>query len=119
MGSHSFAVNSSEEIPLNPTNSETKPVPSSSRSRYDTSADEAERRLLNVKKRPTIDCTRLRTSPQQESPFHSDGNGKTVSPLKTTQQVKVRSGGNLRDINAMSVASIYDREHNEIMDADK
>lgn len=36
-----------------------------------------------------------------------------------TQHGRKRSTGNLRDINAMSVASIYDREHNEIMDADK
>ncbi|XP_031635097.1 anoctamin-1 isoform X2 [Contarinia nasturtii] len=114
-------VVSSEEIPLNPTNSETKTRPNQSiesSSCYDTSVDDAERRLLNVNQRPAVDCTRLRTIPQQESAFHSGQNGKTLSPLDMSQQDKVHSGSNLRDINAMSVASIYDREHNEIMDAD-
>lgn len=107
----------SEEIPLNPTNSENR-RPEQSRLGYDLTVDDAERRLLNVTKQPTIDLTRLRTSPHQKSPFQSEQNGNTVSQLDK-QQDRKRSIGNLRDINAMSIASIYDREHNEIMDADK
>lgn len=107
----------SEEIPLNPSNSENHGA-GQSRLGYDTAVDDAERRLLNVTHRPTIDVSRLRTSPHQKSPFQSEENGKNVSPLDA-QQDRHRAVSNLRDINAMSVASIYDREHNEIMDADK
>lgn len=107
----------SEEIPLNPSNSENQ-RPDQSRLGYDLAVDDAERRLLNVTKQPTIDSTRLRTSLHQKSPFQNKQNGNTVSQLDK-QQDRKRSIGNLRDINAMSVASIYDREHNEIMDADK
>lgn len=85
---------------------------------YDSAVDDAERRLLSVNKPPTIDVSRLRTSPHQKSQFQTEQNGKTLSPLDA-QLDRKRSVSNLRDINAMSIASVYDREHNEIMDADK
>ena len=110
-----------EEIPLNASHSEnrrTNQTPGQSRLNYDLAVNDAERRLLNVTHPPAIDCTRLRTSNHQKSPFQNEANDKNVSQLDT-QQGRKRSIGNLRDINAMSVASIYDREHNEIMDADK
>lgn len=110
-----------EEIPLNASNSEnrrTNQTPAQSRLNYDLAVNDAERRLLNVTHPPTIDSTRLRTSNRQKSPFEGKANDENVSQLDT-QQGRKRSISNLRDINAMSVASIYDREHNEIMDADK
>lgn len=104
-------------MPLNPSSSDSSQRSGRSRLGYDTAVDDAERRLLNVTQRPTVDISRLRTSPQQISQFQGEQNGNTV--LGAQQAPPKRSVSNLRDINAMSVASIYDREHNEIMDADK
>lgn len=80
------------------------------------SVDEAEKRLLSAVEPPIVDCRRLRNTPRESSQFLQYQNGKNVL-LVDAQQDRPRS--NLRDINAMSVASIYDRENNEIMDADK
>lgn len=107
----------SEEIPLtNSANAENQRI-NQPHSGYDSAVNEAERRLLSVSQGPTVDCNRLRTSPQQKSPFKSP-NDETVSLIES-QQEPTHSMTNLRDINAMSVASIYDQEHNEIDDADK
>lgn len=84
---------------------------------YDSAVSEAERRLLNVRVGPTVDCNRLRTLRTQKSPFQKR-NDETES-LLDSQQDRKHSVSNLRDINAMSVASVYDGENNEIDDADK
>lgn len=106
-----------EEIPLNPTNSETQ-TNNQSRLHYDLSVNEAEHQLLNVNSNfDANDSTHLHTS-QQNSTSHTKRNGKIVSLLNTQHDFN-RPVSNLRDINAMSVASIYDRENNDIMDADK
>lgn len=84
---------------------------------YDSAVNEAERRLLNVTHGPTVDLNRLRTSPSQKSPFQKR-NDETESLLESPRD-RTNSVTNLRDINAMSVASVYDGEHNEIDDADK
>lgn len=105
---------------MNPTNSEKQKAdqrPDQRRLGYDSAVDEAERRLLSVTQAPTVDCSRLRTTPQEKSLFEHN-NGETTS-LLVSQQEPSPSASNLRDINAMSVASIYDRESNDIMDADK
>lgn len=112
-----YLVILAEEIPLNSSNSESQAV-SQTRLGYDLAVDEAERRLLNVTQHPTIDCGRLRITPKQKSPFDTDKHGKRLS-LGDAQQDHDNLISNLRDINAMSIASIYDRENNEIMDADK
>lgn len=80
-----------------------------------SAVDEAEKRLLDVARPTTNDWSRLRNTPQEKSQFQQQ-NGRNSLPLDAQQE---RFVNNLRDINAMSVASIYDREHNEIMDADK
>lgn len=77
--------------------------------------NEAERRLLNISQGPSVD--RLRTTPHPKSTFEQPNN-ETESLLDSQQDTK-HSVTNLRDINAMSIASIYDQEHNEIDDADK
>lgn len=114
-----FLVELFDEIPLNPTKSDSNEL-SHSHLDYDIAVDEAERRLLDIKQHPTIDTRQLRTSPEQKSPFNNvHKNGKRLSLTLDAQQDQRHSISNLRDINAMSIASIYDREHNEIMDADK
>lgn len=105
----------SEEIPLTSSDSECNQTPSQPRLGYDSAIDEAERRLLTA---TNPSASRLQASPQEKSQLNSERNGRPVS-LLNTQQDRNNSVGNLLDINAMSVASIYDREHNEIMDADK
>lgn len=85
---------------------------------YDSAVREAERRLLSVTQGPTVDVDRLRSSSEQQSQFQTLQNDESESLLDTEQE-RNRSTGNLRDINAMSIASIYDREHNEVDDADK
>lgn len=106
------AVVVSEEIPLTSTNSENQEI-SQPTSGYDSAVNETEKRLFSVSQDPSVDCNRLKTSPQQKSPFNNT-NDETESLLDTQQE---RS--NLRDLKAMSIASIYDQEHDEIDDADK
>lgn len=106
----------SEELPLNPANS-TSQTSNPPRLGYESAVDEAEKRLLAVVKPSNPDCNRLRNTPREKSKFIQQ-NGKNVLLLEP-QQDRQRSVGNLRDINAMSVASIYDQELDEIMDADK
>lgn len=110
------AVVTPDEIPLNSVNS-TNSENQQSFLQQLRAADEAERRLLDVRQEPTVDCSRLRETPQQKSPFqrHSD----ETESLLDAQRGIISSPSDLRDINAMSIASIYDREHNEVDDADK
>lgn len=99
-----------DEIPLNSVNS-------TNSENQQSATDDAERRLLNVTQGPTVDCNQLRVTPQQKSPFqrHSDETESLLDSQRGTENLQF----NLRDINAMSIASIYDREHNEVDDADK
>lgn len=46
-------------------------------------------------------------------------NDSELMPLSSTHHEHKSPASNLIDINAMSVASIYDQENNDIMDADK
>lgn len=85
---------------------------------YDSAVNEAERRLLSVSQQPTVDCKRLRTSPSQKSPFRKKSPDENESLLDSQLDQK-RLATNLRDINAMSVASVYDGEYNEVNDADQ
>lgn len=117
--SYVYSVVLSEEIPLNSVNSETNQTSNQPRLGYDSAVDEAERRLLTATNHSSIDVNYLRSLSQEKSQFHNQRNGKVVSPLNRTQQDREHSVGNLLDINAMSIASMYDQEHNEIMDADK
>lgn len=106
-----------DEIPLNSVNSTNSENQQSSLEQH-CAANEAERRLLDVRQAPTVDCTRLRVAPQQKSPFQRPHSDETQSLLDSQRGI-VNSPSNLRDITAMSIASIYDREHNEVDDADK
>lgn len=114
---------STDEIPLNSvnsTNSENQQDSFEQQQQQQLSAaNEAERRLLNVRQAPAVDCSRLRVAPQQKSPFQRPHSDETESLLNSQRGIEVNSTGNLRDINAMSIASVYDREHNEVDDADK
>lgn len=112
------AVVSTDEIPLNSVNSTNSENQQDSLEQQQSAADEAERRLLDVRQAPTVDCSRLRVAPQQKSPFQRPHSDETQSLLNSQRGI-VNSSNNLRDINAMSIASIYDREHNEVDDADK
>lgn len=117
----SGAVVTTDEIPLNSvssSNSENQQSTDPPIEEYDSTVDEAERRLLNATKNPTIDSNRLRVSPKQKSPLNRRHSDETISLLES-QQGTPHLQNNLRDINAMSIASIYDREHNEVDDADK
>lgn len=89
---------------------------------YDSAVDEAEKQLLDVNMPVAIDCSRLRSRINSET----EKNGSIPLRLNLTspfsqQENKLNkaNSSNLRDINAMSVASIYDKENNDIMDADK
>lgn len=112
------AVVSTDEIPLNSVNSTNSENQRESFEQQQSAADEAERRLLDVRQAPTVDCSRLRVAPQQKSPFQRPHSDETESLLNSQRGI-VHSANDLRDINAMSIASIYDREHNEVDDADK
>lgn len=112
------AVVTTDEILLNSVNStNSENQQSLEQQRQQSAVDEAERRLLDVRQGPTVDCTRLRAIPEQESPFqrHNDETQSLLDSQRATENLPF----NLRDINAMSIASIYDREHNEVDDADK
>lgn len=112
------AVVTPDEIPLNSVNSTNSANRQSSFERKLAAADEAERRLLDVRQAPTVDCSQLRVAPQQKSPFPRPHSDETQSLLNSQRGIG-NSPSNLRDITAMSIASMYDREHNEVDDADK
>lgn len=117
----SDAVVPTDEIPLNSvdsTNSENQQSSDQTVQECDSTVNEAERRLLNVTQNPTVDCNRLRVTPKRKSPSNRRHSDETISLLES-QQGTPHFQNNLRDINAMSIASIYDREHNEVDDADK
>lgn len=102
------AAESSEQIPLNPTKKKFQP-------NDDSAIDDAERRLLDVIVPVSVDCNRLRTN-------KTDPNGKAVSVVDSATSTLLDAEypvTNLHDINAMSIASIYDREDDDVMDADK
>lgn len=107
-------VESPEEIPLNPT---LKKQISNNNSNhgYDSAVDDAEKQLLNVTVPSGVDCNRLHTQ-------KSERNGKAVSVADSATSTLLDAAypvTNLHDINAMSIASIYDREDDDVMDADK
>lgn len=105
-----YAVVTTDEIPLNSVNS-------TNSENQQSAADEVEQHLLDVTQASTVDCNRLRVLPKQKSPFrrHSDETETLLESQRGTEFLH----NNLHDINAMSIASIYDQEHNEIDDADK
>lgn len=117
-----ISVESSEEIPLNPNSTPNKKLKQSAKHLnhgYDSAVDEAEKHLLDIKAASGIDCNRLRSSQRNEN-VHQNGRAASLIDSATSTQV---GGGypvtNLHDISAMSIASIYDREDDDVMDADK
>lgn len=100
-------VESSEEIPLN--NSKKKQNQSND---YDSVADEAEKQLLNVRSNRLLNTNKLKKNGKIEPASLVDSATSTLLDAEC-------STTNLHDINAMSIASIYDREDDDVMDADK
>lgn len=95
---HSDTAESSEGIPLTPKQKLFK-----INNGYDIAVDEAEKHLLKVP------SNSRKIKPEIK-------NKRNVSLIDSSAAYPVT---NLHDINAMSVASIYDREDDDVMDADK
>lgn len=75
---------------------------------YDTAVDEAEKNLLDVPLH-----LHTKTKPEYR-------NKRNVPLTDSSEAIStVYPVTNLYDINAMSIASIYDGEDDDIMDADK
>lgn len=114
---------SSEQIPLNLTSSSEQVIHENDKpggatttrsfkhinNAYESAADEAERHLLSAQEGQNN---------KTESANKSNQSLYAVNTKASSTQ-RGRRLTNLNDINAMSVASIYDRENNDIMDADK
>lgn len=92
------AVESPEELLLKSHNHQI-----ANKNGYESATDDAEEHLLNASHRIDINERYVKLEPATSA----------------TQQHRKYPTSNLRDISAMSVASIYDREHFDIMDADK
>lgn len=90
---HFNTAESSEEIPLT-----LKQKTFEIHNGYDTAVDEVDKHLLDVP------SNSRKTKPETQ-------NSRNVSLIGSVT--------NLHDINAMSIASIYDREDDDVMDADK
>lgn len=67
------------------------------------------------------DCfiQRIISAPATSTLLRDEISGAPVDGNKRSDKYRTKNQSNLRDINAMSVASIYDNEHKEIMDNDK
>lgn len=99
---HFNTAESSEEVPLT-----LKQTDFATNNGYDTAVDEVEKHLLNV-----LSHSRKTKAENQTK--------RNVSLIDSSTSIPAAYPmTNLHDINAMSVASIYDREDDEVMDADK
>lgn len=109
-------VDSSEEIPLKECSSSDENHP------FEIKNSQRDQIELTTRVINNDDCfiQRINSAPATSTFLRNEISGAPVDDNKRPDRYQTKNQrSNLRDINAMSVASIYDTEHKEIMDTDK